>query len=110
MASDELDDVAAIKQLAEHLQRVPRLAAVVGRDDVAEDSWAIASGLKDIRDSAEKIFQELVPALLRAPPKSPEAESLLYEIGEEYRHILYHLNASRFFGYLTGSTSTEEDR
>jgi hypothetical protein len=103
------DDIPAVKRLAEHLQQVPRVAATVGRDDVAEDSWAITKGLNDIQRSAERIFQELVPALIMAPPKSSEAENLLYEIGEEYRHILYHLTATRFFGYLTDST-TEEDR
>jgi len=27
---------------------------------------------------------------------------MLHEIGEEFRHILYHINAPEFFRYLSG--------
>ena len=107
---DSGNDVEAVKQFAAHIQAIPRVAAAIGREDVAEDSWAIAVGLKDIHQASERIFRELLPALLAASPESPEAEHLLHAIGEEYRHILYHITTTRFFGYLVGSTPGPEER
>lgn len=107
---DGSDDVLAVKQLAAHLQAIPRVSAAIGRDDVAEDSWAIAIGLKDIHQASERIFGEFLPALLAASPKSPEAERLLHAIGEEYRRILYHITTTRYFAYLVGSTPGPDER
>jgi hypothetical protein len=107
---DGSDGVLAVKQLAAHLQSIPRLAAAIGLEDVAEDSWAIAVGLKDIHQASQRIVVGLLPALLAAPPASPEAERLLQAIGEEYRHILYHITTTRYFSYLIGSTPGPDER
>ena len=104
------DDVLAVKRLAAHLQAIPRLRAAIGLDDAADDSWAIAVGLKDVHHASERIFNELLPALLAATPSSAEAEHLLHAIGEEYRHILYHLTTTRYFAYLVGSTPGPDER
>lgn len=107
---DGSDDIAAVKQLAEHIRGIPRMAVAVGPEDVAEDAWAIALGLRDIHQASERIFRELLPSLLAVAPTSPEAEQLLHEIGEEYRHMLYHITTTRFFSYLIGSTPGPEER
>jgi hypothetical protein len=107
---DSGDELELVKQLADHIQAIPRVGKAIGREDVAEDSWAIAVGLKDIHRSSEQIFRNLVPSLLATSPTNPEAEQILHAIGEEYRHILYHITTTRFFNYLIGSTPDLEER
>lgn len=102
-------DPETVKKLAEHLMKIPRLARVVGLDDAAEDAWAIATGLKDIGESMDKIFNELLPELLAAEPKSTKAAELLYSIGEEYRHVQYHIIDTRFFGYIANQQKLDDE-
>ena len=108
--SNPLGDMDAIKALAENLQRIPKIARVVGRDDLAEEAWAIATGLKDVRECCDRIFGQIVPALLATDPRSADAEALLYDLGEQYRHMLYHITQTRFFAYVKDSPGAEEER
>jgi hypothetical protein len=102
-----VDDVG---HLAAHLRRVPKVAQVVGLDDIADDSWAIAEGLRDIRESCAKLFTQLVPELLEVDPAGNRAPEILHEIGELLRHIRYHTSDSRYYGYLADSPGAEDDR
>lgn len=96
-------DTTRITELARLLERMPILARVVqqrGTGSTSEEAWEIATGLVDIQESAERLFGELMPQLLRSSPNSEEAEDLLHDIGEEYRHILYHIQSTGFFRYV----------
>jgi hypothetical protein len=104
-----LGDADAVQALAKQLQGIPKIARVVGRDDLGDEAWAIATGLKDIQESCSRIFQQIVPGLLTTDPRSSEAEALLYDLGEHYRHIHYHITETRFFGYVKESPGAEEE-
>ena len=92
------EDVA---RLARTLERVRSLRLAM-RNEAAEEAWAIAIGLRDIERSTQKLFAQLVPALLSAADEEKVGE-LLGNVGEEYRHILYHLTHSRYFEHLRDS-------
>jgi hypothetical protein len=108
--TNEVPDINDVRLLAEQLRRIPRLAHVVGRDDVDEDAWAIANGLRDIRESCSVLFGELIPSLMVLDPTDVGAEEVLHKIGELLRHIRYHTADSRFFGYLAESPGADDDR
>jgi hypothetical protein len=104
MTRIELQSVEATKRLADHLTASPLLAEVVrrrGAGSISEEAWEIATGLADIQGSASRLFDELVPSLLRCDPNAPEFSEILHDIGEEYRHIAYHISATKYFGYVT---------
>lgn len=107
---DGQPDLNDVRLLAERLRRIPKLSHVVGLDDVDEDAWAIAGGLRDIHESCSRLFSELVPELLTVDPTHERAAEILHGIGEIFRHIRYHTTDSRFFGYLAESPGAEDDR
>lgn len=97
------DNVDRAESIAKHLIRSTIFATMVarrGERSVAEEAWEIGTALADICESTTRLFDELLPALLRAEPSSIEVEDLLHEIGEEYRHIHYHITNSRFFSHV----------
>jgi hypothetical protein len=56
--------------------------------------------LCDICESTEKVYGDLLPRLRSQAMSGTEVENLLHEIGEEFRHILYHIRDPEFFSYL----------
>lgn len=101
------------QRLAEHLKRVTRVVqAGKLRPDgsVDAEAWQIATALSDVEESANKIFSELLPNLLSLAPESDAANDLLHEVGEEYRHILYHILDTKIFSYIVPEPEPEADR
>jgi glucose-6-phosphate-specific signal transduction histidine kinase len=90
------------ERLAQALRRIPRVIAAAERSSRAADAeaWQIATALSDIRESTHRLFSDLVPRLLEASPTDEVADDLLNEIGEEYRHILYHILDTKLFDYI----------
>lgn len=96
-------DGELMRAIAEKLEAMPALARfsqAEGGAPAKEAAWEIAHGLVDIRQATRNIFEELLPRLLELHPGSEEAEDLLFEIGEDYRHIGYHIRDARFFAYV----------
>lgn len=95
-------ELERVKALADHLQRVPKVVEDAKRRgaNADEEAMQIATGLADIQESSRELFEKLVPRLLKLPPGSSEAEELLHAIGEEYRHILYHIMDTKLFSYV----------
>jgi glucose-6-phosphate-specific signal transduction histidine kinase len=92
-----------VRALAEKVKSVPAIADFVrrrSRESVDEEAWQIATALADIEESAARLFQELVPQLLDATIDSDRARDVLQDIGEEYRHIFYHIRDTKFFDYV----------
>lgn len=103
MATFSLKDIDQVKALAERLKRTPMLIGFVQRQPGAsldEQAWQIATSLADIQESTERLYGELVPKLLSEGLTTEGADDVVNEIGEEYRHILYHIQDTRLFGYI----------
>jgi hypothetical protein len=90
------------KSLADQLARIPRVQSSAKRRGTTPEAEAaqIATALLDIEESANALFGKLVPKLLVADPVGSEADDLLHEIGEEYRHMLYHIRDTKMFDYI----------
>jgi RHS repeat-associated protein len=92
-----MDSQADIARLAKLFERVERLRTFGSHED--PESWALAHTLVDISESCEKICRSMVPALMRTQDEQAIEDSL-HDIGEELRHIHYHIKLSRFYRYL----------
>jgi hypothetical protein len=90
------EDVA---RLAERLSRCPE----VTRYDAGEhkEAWALAGSFADLEASFRTLLDEQFPKLAQGNLPPPETCDLLLDIGEEFRHILYHiLEQQKFYKYL----------
>jgi hypothetical protein len=92
-----LEEAAAVASLAKRLARSPQVAAFDERDN--PESWGLAHALSDLED-CPKVVEAYIPRLTEQELQPSELEELLLDIGEELRHILSHIENSRFYGYL----------
>lgn len=95
-----LGEATNIKALAD---RLSRCSEVTRFDDAgAKETWIIAESLGHLEESFRKFLDEQLPRLVGGEIKESEMYDLLLDIGEEFRHILYHINEPRFYRYLDG--------
>lgn len=69
----------------------------VSNDEIASD---IVNDLLEIEKGFRSAFDELLPKLKSSRVDSEETEDILLDMGEEFRHIAYHIASSRFYQYL----------
>ena len=93
-----LEDTAALKALAE---RLAQCKAVTRFDaDEEHEAWTLAHAFADLEESFRRFLEEQLPRLTSGQLTGPEIYDLLLEIGEEFRHILYHIKDPKFYQYL----------
>lgn len=87
-----------LKNLAEHLEK----SAEVTRYDSEEEkeSWTLAHDFLDLEESFGRFVRDYLVRLKTEELSADEVGDLLVDIGEEFRHILYHIRNSRFYKYL----------
>jgi hypothetical protein len=83
------------------IDRLSGIPSVKQFDQPGEPQAAtLAHSLGDLEQSFRATLDELLPRLLD-PQKTPaELNDVLLDIGEELRHVLYHIKDPRFFSYL----------
>ena len=93
-----LQDTLAIQKLAEILARCPE----VRKFDTEEnrEAWALAHAFSDLEGSFLKFIEKQLPVLIQSQLEASEIKELLIQMGEELRHILYHIKDSKFYQYL----------
>lgn len=107
---DHVIDGKGVERLARYLEQVPAIRRGLPERTTASAraaAWELATGLADIQQSCEKLFSDVLPRLLATEPNSEEAEDLLIDIGEEFRHILYHIMNNEFFAYVVPPKDSE---
>lgn len=62
----------------------------------------LAHSLLDIEESSQEIVNNLLPKLLSEGISEEEIEDVFLDIGEELRHITYHIESPKFYRYLIG--------
>lgn len=93
-----LESASEVKRLAEILSRCK---AVTQFDtDEEKEAWTLAHCFADLEASFQVILDQHLPELLSLSRTDQETEDLLHDIGEELRHILYHLKDPRYYRYL----------
>lgn len=60
----------------------------------------LAYAFSDIEESFRKFLDEQLPRLADPSLEGERLEDVLFEINEEFRHILYHLHEPTFFRCL----------
>jgi hypothetical protein len=96
-----LGDAEDAKRLAERLARLPE----VTRFDEGEEkeAWTLTHAFSDLEQSFRIFLDEQLPRLADGTLADAEMYDLLLEIGEEFRHIAYHLRDPKFYRYVEGS-------
>lgn len=96
--------VAHLQSLAATLERSPRVRRRAVGEGVSTTKIAMeaADSLVDIRRSAQALAKVL-PTLFSQPPDSEAFEDALDDIGEELRHIYYHILNTKLFDHVVGS-------
>ena len=101
-----LDDVEEVKELASHLEKCPEVRALDTESE--HEAWALAHSFADLEESFLKILRVQLPRLMSQDLGPAESFDLLLDIGEEFRHILYHINNTRFYNYLCQQKATDQ--
>jgi hypothetical protein len=85
----------AFEQLVERLAHCPAIASYG-----SEEPETLAHAFSDIEESMRKFLENQLPKLVDPSVKGKNLEDLLFDIREEFRHILYHLHDPAFFRVL----------
>lgn len=96
-----LSDTQQVKRLAErlaHLQGVRRFSG-----ETHDEAWALATALADLEATFRSVVEDLLPSLVLNTLGDDQLHAVLLDLGEEFRHVRYHLESSRFYSYLAGS-------
>ena len=93
-----LQDANNVKILSDKLSKCKYITRFDKKDE--PEAWTLALAFNDLEDSFRKILDELFPKLIQKELNDSEIKNLLLEIGEEFRHILYHIKDTEFYNYL----------
>ena len=93
-----LKDAQDIQRVAEILSRCPEVTKL--DEGKNKEAWTLAHTFSDIEESFLSILENQFPRLTQGQLTVSETHSLLLEIGEELRHILYHVKDTKFYKYL----------
>ena len=64
------------------------------------ESETLAHSLLDINESCNTLVNDLFPKFELTSLTEEEINELLFDIGEELRHILYHIRDPKYYQYL----------
>lgn len=93
-----LENAEDVKKLANRLAKCPQVQAL---DDAKEkEAWTLAHSFSDIEESLVALLEGQLPRLVEHELEPSEVHDLLLEIGEELRHVLYHIKDPKFYKYL----------
>jgi|CXWL01.1.fsa_nt_gi hypothetical protein len=83
------------------IERLRNISSVKKFDQPGESqAETLVHALTDIEESFRTYLQDLLPQLLERPGDEEHLNKTLLDIGEEFRHVLYHFRDVNFFGYL----------
>lgn len=101
-----LKDPKEINKLAKRLAEVDLIAK--HNEGKHIEAWNIAYAFSDLEASFEKFSQDLLRKLLKSNLSDDEIKEVLIEIGEAFRHIIYHIKDSRYFKEFTKGVGEEK--
>jgi hypothetical protein len=97
------EDVA---RLAQHLSRCREISQF--DDGNHKEAWALADSFSDLESSFREFLDEGLPKLALA--EGEELVGLLFEVGVDFRHIIYHiLEQQHFFRYIAPAKDSAVD-
>ena len=93
-----------VVELQSHLIRFEklRIPSPKGDETLASET---AFSIIEIQESMNLCLNELFPKLMDRSLNEADLEELLLDIGEEFRHILYHINDMTLYDHLHDSNN-----
>jgi hypothetical protein len=90
--------VERVIELEKRLSQIPSVAQF----DLAEEpeGHRLAHALSHWEDSFAAVLDNVLPKVADERTSAEDLADALNDVGEELRHILYHINDVKFFGYL----------
>ena len=95
-----------ISSLAKRLSECPEVQRF--DSEKHKEAWALADGFWDLHEAFDIFTNEHLPRLLNSTVRGEELVEVLLEIGEEFRTILWHIKASRFYRYVDSQDSQDD--
>lgn len=93
-----LGNAEALKALAISLSKCPEV--IKFDEGESKEAWVLAHTFSDLEESFHKFLEYHLPGLVQDQTKISEISNRLLEIGEELRHIAYHIKNARFYQYI----------
>lgn len=92
-----MEYIQKMQIIRDNLEKCKRIT----RHSTTEENQAdtLANALIDIEESIQRI-NEQIPKLYLKILTENEVDDLILDIGEELRHVLYHINDTRVYDYL----------
>jgi hypothetical protein len=95
-----------IKALAERLSECPDVTRYDGGDE--KEAWVLAISFGELEGSFNKFLYEQLPKLTNNQATPSELYEVLLDIGEEFRHIMYHIRDPKFYRYLDNAHESDK--
>jgi len=96
-----LADQVSRKALAERLSKCPEVTKYNKGEE--PEAGVLAHAFGDLEESFRAFLDEQLPRLMNDQASAAELFDALLDIGEELRHILYHIHDPEFYRYLQSS-------
>lgn len=68
-----------------------KLLDILIKHKILEEAEAFAYAIVNIKESMDKIYDEILPKIINADLSKFELQDLIWDIREEFRHIDYHI-------------------
>lgn len=94
-----LGDIESQRKLANQLARCKAVSKL--DTDEEPEGWRIAYTFSELEESFRRFLDKQLPILVEGQLDDSQIHDLLLVIGDEFRHILYHIADSRFYQYLS---------
>ena len=93
-----IKDAKDVNDLAERLAKCEKVSKCDEGVDV--EGGSLAHSFHDLEESFRELLEVHFPKLMSKDLKPEEIENVLFDIGEEFRHILYHIRDPKTYRYL----------
>lgn len=93
-----LHETSKLKELSKKLSRCEAVSRF--DTDREPEGWTLAHSFAHLEESFRKFLDEQLPRLMKGQLLEEELEELLHEIGEEFRHVIYHIKDPLYYRYL----------
>lgn len=87
-----------VSSLATRLERLDVVREHDGPD--YREAEYLAQSLAELEESFRRYLNLLLPRLVQDDLSNKDLAVALHDIGEEFRHVLYHIKDPKYFRYL----------
>lgn len=94
---DNSEEVKQVQLIYNILKDNKKVAQFDSKDEPG--GWRLAYSFFEIEKSCLTLYNKLLPKLKKTD-KQEDIEKILHEIGEEFRHLLYHIKDNKYYSYL----------